>query len=127
MGQGRGQKQLALEPWYSKCGPWASSICCTSELLESRAHPRPSESELACDWYVHMKVGEVMIKTKMKRKGKKSVKIERKRLCTSQVLPGTFDFCTFFPTLMIVSKHSQEGANTVEGGPPPGDPEVRGL
>ena len=103
----------------------ASSICCTSELVESQAHPRPSESELARDWYAHVKVGEVMIKTKMKRKN--SVKIEGKRLCTSQVLPGTFDFCTFFPTLMKVSKHSQEGANIVEGGPPPGDPEVGGL
>ena len=31
----------------------ASSICCTSELVESQAHPRPSESELARDWYAH--------------------------------------------------------------------------
>ena len=68
----RGQKWLALEPWSSKCGPWASNICHTSELLESQAYPRPSESELAREWYVYMKVGEVMVKIKMKRKKKVS-------------------------------------------------------
>ena len=64
---------MTLETWYSKCGPWTSSANITWELLEMqnpRPYPRPSESEPASDWYVHMKVGEVLAKTNVKRKEK---------------------------------------------------------
>lgn len=66
------QRTKAIGPGALVLYVWsvASSICCTSELVESQAQPRPSESELACDCYVRVKVGEVMIKTKMKRKEK---------------------------------------------------------